>query len=349
MAIFRKIHVSFWKDEFVQSLTPEQKYFYLYLMTNERTTQCGVYEITYRQICFDTGYNEDTIRKLIETFSDFDKIRYSKETKEMALKNWGKYNDSTSSKVKSCVNKELLSVKDASLIDYIGKEHPTGIKYNKNYRVNDGLRDEIFKKDNYQCQKCKSRDNLSIDHIIPRILGGSSIPENLRCLCRSCNSSRPAFGEELVKEVIESGYDYDSLFKIATQKAYKYSIGSQTQEEQEQEQEQEEESEQDINQDDVPPIKSLSKKPTKEQFLKYCEERCATEGLKFFQYKSKASIRYDAWAANNWQDLKGNKISNWKSKIVANLQYWKDEAAKPQTSVSGNYEVPEQFTYQNEK
>jgi len=105
----------------------------------------------------------------------------------------------------------------------------------------------------------------------------------------------------------------------------------------------------DDNKDDKEDKKGVSKKPTKEQFLKYCEERCAMEGLKFFQYKSKASIRYDAWDANGWKDLKGNKINNWKAKIVANLQYWKDEGAKSQTSVSGNYEIPEQFTYQNEK
>jgi len=119
MAIFRKIHVSFWKDEFIESLTPEQKYFYLYLMTNDRTRQCGIYEITFRQICYDTGYNEETVKKLIEYFIICDKIRYSFNTKEIALKNWGKYNDSTSPKVKVCVDKELSLVKDRLLIEYL--------------------------------------------------------------------------------------------------------------------------------------------------------------------------------------------------------------------------------------
>ena len=123
MAIFRKIHVSFWKDEFIESLTPEQKFFYLYLMTNDRTTQCGIYEITIKQICYDTGYNEDTVKKLIELFTNYGKIKYSLKTKEMALKNWAKYNDSTSPKVKSCINKELLKVKDTVLIQYIYSMH----------------------------------------------------------------------------------------------------------------------------------------------------------------------------------------------------------------------------------
>lgn len=119
MAIFRKVHVTFWRDEFVESLTPEQKFFYIYLLTNDRTTQCGIYEITNKQMCYDTGYNEDTIKKLIEFFVSSGKIKYSKDTKEIALKNWVKYNDSNSPKVKACIDKELLKVKNRVLIQYL--------------------------------------------------------------------------------------------------------------------------------------------------------------------------------------------------------------------------------------
>lgn len=119
MAIFRKVHVTFWRDEFVESLTPEQKFFYLYLLTNDRTTQCGIYEITIKQMCYDTGYNDDTIKKLIEYFIGTGKVRYSSQTKEIALKNWVKYNDSSSPKVKSCIDNELKKVKNRVLIQYI--------------------------------------------------------------------------------------------------------------------------------------------------------------------------------------------------------------------------------------
>ena len=123
MAIFRKVHVAFWKDSFVETLTPEQKYFYLYLITNDNTKQCGIYEISIRQICFDTGYNEETSNKLIQFFTSMGKIKYSEITKEMALKNWGKYNDSTSPKVKACIKNELLKVKDTLLIQYVYSMH----------------------------------------------------------------------------------------------------------------------------------------------------------------------------------------------------------------------------------
>jgi len=119
MATFRKVHTSFWSDPFTQELTPEQRYFYLYLITNDRTKQCGIYEITKRQICYDTGYNIDVVCKFLDFFTNCEKILYNPETCEIAIKNWVKYNGSTSPKVQSCINQELKSVKGRNLIDYL--------------------------------------------------------------------------------------------------------------------------------------------------------------------------------------------------------------------------------------
>ena len=119
MAVFRKISVTYWADSFVGELTPEQKYFYLYLMTNDKTTQCGIYETSVRKICFDTGYNSETVNKLLDFFQEKNKIRFSKETNEIALLNWVKFNDSNSPKVMACVEKELKHVKNRVLIQYL--------------------------------------------------------------------------------------------------------------------------------------------------------------------------------------------------------------------------------------
>jgi hypothetical protein len=42
MAIYRKIHVSFWSDSLVSELNDKSKLFYLYLITNEKnnTVRC---------------------------------------------------------------------------------------------------------------------------------------------------------------------------------------------------------------------------------------------------------------------------------------------------------------------
>lgn len=119
MSIFRKIHTSFWSDPFVQSLSPEKKYFYLYLLTNEKTKQCGIYEISKTQICNDTGYNIDTVSILLKYFAEVNKIRYSEETNEIAIRNWKKYNTNVSPKVQALENKELRLVKNDELIEYV--------------------------------------------------------------------------------------------------------------------------------------------------------------------------------------------------------------------------------------
>lgn len=119
MAIFRKIHTQFWSDPFIQTLSPEKKYFFLYLLTNEKTRQCGVYEISKRSISYDTGYTIDTVSILLEYFIESGKIMFSEDTNEIAIKNWNKYNGNASSKVQKLVDEELAKIKNPKLIQYL--------------------------------------------------------------------------------------------------------------------------------------------------------------------------------------------------------------------------------------
>jgi len=119
MAIFRKIHTQIWSDPFFSELDSEKKIFYLYLLTNERTKQCGIYEISKKHIAFDLGISIDKVTKLIEHFVKIGKIKFSDSTNEMALKNWAKYNYSTSPKVVTCIESELKLIKNRVLIEYI--------------------------------------------------------------------------------------------------------------------------------------------------------------------------------------------------------------------------------------
>jgi len=50
-------------------------------------------------------------------------------------------------------------------------------------------RELLFEAD-YKCQKCGTEKDLTLDHIIPVLLGGRSEKENAQVLCRSCNSSK---------------------------------------------------------------------------------------------------------------------------------------------------------------
>lgn len=57
--------------------------------------------------------------------------------------------------------------------------------YKKN--ISASLRLKVYRKDGYCCVKCSSREDLSLDHIIPESKGGVSTIDNLQTLCRHCN------------------------------------------------------------------------------------------------------------------------------------------------------------------
>jgi len=115
LAVYRQIHISFWQDPDVLDYTPEEKYFYLYLMTNSKTSQCGIYELPKKIAELETGYNRETVDKLLKRFTEYNKIIYEEETKEIMLLNWLKHNPVNGPKIIACVKKELNGVKSLSL------------------------------------------------------------------------------------------------------------------------------------------------------------------------------------------------------------------------------------------
>lgn len=58
--------------------------------------------------------------------------------------------------------------------------------------IPDSLRHEVYSRDGYRCLHCKSRRDLSLDHIYPFSLGGEDTYENLQTLCRPCNARKGA-------------------------------------------------------------------------------------------------------------------------------------------------------------
>jgi NAD-specific glutamate dehydrogenase len=49
---------------------------------------------------------------------------------------------------------------------------------------------DVYKSCGFRCVKCKSYDNLEIDHINPISNGGSNAMDNLQILCLKCNRAK---------------------------------------------------------------------------------------------------------------------------------------------------------------
>lgn len=120
MGTYRPFQTSYWQDSFVLTLTPEEKYFYMYLITNPKTNICGIYEFPMKLAEVETGYNRETIEKLLNKFENsYNRIVYSKETNEVCIVNWFKYNFNKSPKVRIAIEEAFEKVKNKKLIQYL--------------------------------------------------------------------------------------------------------------------------------------------------------------------------------------------------------------------------------------
>lgn len=116
MAVYRNVQVNFWQDEFILDLTPEERYFYIYLLTGTKTKQCGIYVLPKRVAELETGYNMETVEKLLHRFVEYGKILYDAETKELYILNWLHYNPILNTNIEKCVLRELKTVKNKEFI-----------------------------------------------------------------------------------------------------------------------------------------------------------------------------------------------------------------------------------------
>ena len=210
MAKFRQIQTSFWSDTYIQEeMTAEDKYFYLYLMTNEFTTQIGIYSITKKQIAFDLGYSLESVQALLQRFETYHKlIKYDTETREIILLKWAENNLNIGGKpVQDLIKKEISQVKNKeflflmydncpenslkTFIDSLLENHKKPNNFNTSYESsNDSLNDtgainnkeeiinnnkELIKEKNIKKEKSKNEvetyiNNLDLDDDYKQLL-----------------------------------------------------------------------------------------------------------------------------------------------------------------------------------
>ena len=117
MAVYRNISLTFWTDNKVtDDFTSKDKYFFLYLLTNPHTNIIGCYEISLKQMSNELDIKINEVEELIDRMQTIHKtIIYSKQTKEMFIKNWYRYNWTKSSKLQKPIIENIKKIKDLEL------------------------------------------------------------------------------------------------------------------------------------------------------------------------------------------------------------------------------------------
>lgn len=169
MAKYRHVQTSFWNDPKVsEEMTPEDRYFYLYLLTNEHTNQIGVYQITRKMMAFELGYTIESAKALMDRFiNHHNLVAYNEETREICLINWGKYNLVKGGKpIEDCIKKELRTIKDLSLVQLVlSRTENEGLvkKINEIAGFDDTSHDTSTKRGQKEKEKEKEKENKKKD------------------------------------------------------------------------------------------------------------------------------------------------------------------------------------------
>ena len=66
--MLRSVNTKIWEDAWFETLSPNEKLLFLYLLTNKNTNIAGIYETSLRRISFETGLDDGTIRNGFERF-----------------------------------------------------------------------------------------------------------------------------------------------------------------------------------------------------------------------------------------------------------------------------------------
>jgi hypothetical protein len=109
----RVIHTKIWKDEFYAELSVSEKLLFIYLITNERISVAHCYQISNREIRFDTGLTDDQIEKAKSKFQEAQKIFFMNNW--VVLKNASKYQKYEGTKNEEARRKVFALMNDTEL------------------------------------------------------------------------------------------------------------------------------------------------------------------------------------------------------------------------------------------
>jgi len=90
MATQRYISTSFWDDPWIRTLSPDERYLYLYFLTSPLSNIAGVYQISLDRICFDVDFDSAKVKLIVKKFQTAGKAYFFKG-KYIILPSWPKH------------------------------------------------------------------------------------------------------------------------------------------------------------------------------------------------------------------------------------------------------------------
>ena len=105
MAKNRMVSTGFWSDYYVADLDPVEKLLFLYLLTCERSTLAGIYELPIKMMAVETGIDVFMVEKILRRFEDEGKVKY--QAGWVAIRNFLKHHEHGSPTVKKGIEDAL--------------------------------------------------------------------------------------------------------------------------------------------------------------------------------------------------------------------------------------------------
>ena len=123
MSLYRPVSTLFWTDSKVaDEYTPDDRYMWLYLLTNPQTNLLGCYQLSFSVASYQMGWSKEKVYEYIVRFCEVHKvIGYNEETHEVIIFNWYKYNWTHSPKLLTSVANLVRFVKDSDYQKYYGE------------------------------------------------------------------------------------------------------------------------------------------------------------------------------------------------------------------------------------
>lgn len=137
----RMIDTGFWTDdEVIERFTVDDKYFWLYLMTNQHVNITGVMPLCRAAMARDLGYDIKTLDNLLYRFATIHtRIEIDDTSKELLILDWPKYNWTNSPKLHSAVEIQAKKIKSkrfrAYVLDALEKQPSDTVSIPYGYRI----------------------------------------------------------------------------------------------------------------------------------------------------------------------------------------------------------------------